>query len=117
MTCPPRASTIARSRRGTLRTNRLIAACGIRCHSRCTAARSSAAFFGNGLVLFMCLDISDHIVSIILISGLFAGQRIAPIRVLARKSCVIQVESEMKQTHAYYNNISLEYGALIQLIR
>ena len=43
------------------------------CHSLCTAARSPAVFLGNGFIPLMRLDIYDHMLSIILISGPFAG--------------------------------------------
>ena len=80
---------MARSRRGTLATNLRMRACVTLCHSLCTAARSSAAVLGNGSLALMRLDICDHIFSMILISGLFAGHKRTSIAALARNSWLI----------------------------
>ena len=70
LTCPPWASTIARSRHGTLATNHRMCACVTLCHSLPTAARSSMSFLGNRFIQLRRLDIYNHMFSIILISGL-----------------------------------------------
>ena len=89
LTCPPWASTIARSRHGTLATNHRMCACVTLCHSLPTAARSSVSFLGNRFIQLRRLDIYNHMFSIILISGLVGGHRRTSIAVLARNSWVI----------------------------
>ena len=69
--------------------NRRMRACVTLCHSLCTAARSPAVFLGNGFISLMRLDIYDHIISIILISGPFAGHRRTSIAALARNPSLI----------------------------
>ena len=69
--------------------NRRMRACVTLCHSLCTAARSSAVFLGNGFIPLMRLDIYDHMLSIILISGPFAGHRRTSIAALARNPSLI----------------------------
>ena len=69
--------------------NRRMRACVTLCHSLCTAARSPAVFLGNGFIPLMRLDIYDHIISIILISGPFAGHRRTSIAALARNPLLI----------------------------
>ena len=53
--------------------NRRKRACATLCHSFCAGARSPGVFPGNGFISLMRLDIYDHMISIILISGPFAG--------------------------------------------
>ena len=55
--------------------NRRMRACVTIRYSLCTAARSTVVFLGNGFISLMRLDIYDHMLSIILISGPFAGHR------------------------------------------
>ena len=55
--------------------NRRMRACVTLYHSLCTAARSPGVFLGNGFIPLMRLDIYDHMLSIILISGPFTGLR------------------------------------------
>ena len=55
--------------------NHRMRACVTLWHSLCTAARSPVVFLGNGFIPLMRLDIYDHMLSIILISGPFAGDR------------------------------------------
>ena len=64
--------------------NRPMRACVALCHSLCTAAQSSAVFLGNGFIPSMHLDIYDHMLSMIFISGPFAGHRRTSIAALAR---------------------------------
>ena len=53
------------------------------------AARSSASFLGNGSILLICLNITDHTISIVLVSELFAGHRRTPIVASLRKPWLI----------------------------
>ena len=69
--------------------NRRMRACVTLCHSLCTAARSLVVFLGNGFIPLMRLDIYDHMLSIILISGPFAGHRGTYITALAKKPSLI----------------------------
>ena len=69
--------------------NRRMLACVTLCHSLCTAARSSAVFLGNGFIPLMRLDIHDHMLSMILISGPFAGHRRTSMAALARNPSLI----------------------------
>ena len=75
LTCPHWASTMARSRHGTLATNHRMRASVMLCHSLPTAARSSVSFLGNGFIQLRHLDIYNHMFSMILIPGLFGGHR------------------------------------------
>ena len=68
--------------RGSL--NHRMRACVTLCHSLCAAAQSPAIFRGNLFIPLMRLDIYDHMLSIILISGPFAGHRRTSIAALAR---------------------------------
>ena len=63
---------------------RRMCACVTLCHSLCTAARSPVVFLGNGLIPLIRLDIYDHMLSMILISGPFAGHRRTSIAPLAK---------------------------------
>ena len=63
--------------------NRRMRACVTLCHSLCAAARSPAVFLGNGFIPLMRLDIYDHMLSIILISGPFDGHRRTYVTALA----------------------------------
>ena len=83
LTCPHWASTMARSRHGTLATNHRMRASVTVCHSLPTAARSSVSFLGNGFIQLRHLDIYN---SMILIPGFFAGHRRTSIAALARNS-------------------------------
>ena len=69
--------------------NHRMRACVTLCHSLCTAARSPAVFLGNGFIPLMRLDIYDHMLLIISISGPFAGHRRTSITALARKPSLI----------------------------
>ena len=64
-------------------------ACVTLCNSLCAAARSPAVFLGNGSIPLMRLDIYDHMLSMILISGPFAGHRRTSIATLARNPSLI----------------------------
>ena len=57
------------NRRATLVTKSSDVRCVTLCHSLCTAPRSPAVFLGNEFIPLMRLDIYDHMLSIILISG------------------------------------------------
>ena len=46
-------------------------------------------FLGNGFIPLMRLDIDDHMISMILISGAFAGHRRTPIAALAKNPSLI----------------------------
>ena len=59
-------------------------ACVTLCHSLCTVARSLVVFLGNGFISLMRVDIYDHMLSIILISGPSVGLRRSSIVALAR---------------------------------
>ena len=72
------------NRRATLVTNRRMRACVTFCHSLCIAAWSSVVFWGNGFIPLMPLDINDHMLSIISISGPFVGHKRTSIAALAR---------------------------------
>ena len=69
--------------------NRRMRACVTLCHLLCTAAQSPVVFLGNGFIPLMRLDIHDHMISIILISGPFAGHRRTSIAALARNPSLI----------------------------
>ena len=69
--------------------NRRMRACVTLCHSLGTAARSQAVFLGNGFISLICLDIYDHMLSIILISRPFVGHRRTSIAALARNPSLI----------------------------
>ena len=69
--------------------NRRMRACVTLCHSLCTATRSPAIFLGNGVIPLMRLDIYDHMISIKLISGPFAGHMGTIIAALARNPSLI----------------------------
>ena len=55
----------------------------------CVTPWSSAVFLGNGFIPLMRLDIYDHMLSMILISGAFAGHRRTSIAALARNPSLI----------------------------
>ena len=69
--------------------NHWMRACVTLCHSLCAAARSPVVFLGNGFIPLMHLDIYDHMLSIILISGPSAGHRRTSIDALARNPSLI----------------------------
>ena len=70
---------------------RRMRACVALCHSLGTAARSPVVFLGNEFIPLMRLDIYDHMLSIILISGPFVGHRRTSIAALARNPSLILV--------------------------
>ena len=65
------------------------------CHSSGTAARSPAVFLGNGFIPLMRLDIYDHMLSIILLSGPFVDPRRTSIAALARNPSLILAWSQL----------------------
>ena len=89
LTCQSGACTMARIGVQRWSLNRRKRACATICHSLCTAARNPAVFPGNGFISLMRLDIYDHMISIILISGPFAGHKRTSITALARKPLLI----------------------------